>query len=276
MQYKIKVIDRFKLAIKNRKKLTSNLQSALHGFYIPNDLCGKSNAKTLKGEAENITTYVMYLAPHKQNSKGVNLCTNASKGCILACLFSAGRGRFGSVKYARINKTDYYLKDKKMFMYQLEREIQKYVDRHAKDNSKFAIRLNGTSDISFNSVMRKFPNVTFYDYTPNLRRVKNNNVPNYDLTFSRKEDNEAKVLEALSLGIRTAIVVSEDLYKTLTFDGKVLIDGDKNDLRFLDANGLVILYAKGDGKKDESGFVINDKNKLKKYVDIVTNAKVTA
>tara|TARA_R100000664_G_scaffold33979_2_gene53117 strand:- start:567 stop:1397 length:831 start_codon:yes stop_codon:yes gene_type:complete len=276
MQYKIKVIDRFKLAIKNRKKLPSKLQTALHGFYIPNDLCGKSNAKTLKGEAENITTYVMYLAPHKQNSKGVNLCTNASKGCIDACLFTSGRGRFGSVKYARINKTDYYLKDKKMFMYQLEREIQKYVDRHAKDNSKFAIRLNGTSDISFNSVMRKFPNVTFYDYTKNLNRAKNNNVPNYDLTFSRSESNEDQVLEALSLGIRTAIVVSEDLYKTLTFDGKVLIDGDKNDLRFLDANGLVILYAKGDGKTDESGFVINDKNKLKKYVDVVTNAKVIA
>ena len=218
----------------------------------------------------------MYLAPHKQNSKGVNLCTNASKGCILACLFSAGRGRFGSVKYARINKTDYYLKDTKMFMYQLEKEIQKYVDRHAKDGSKFAIRLNGTSDINFTSVMRKFTNVTFYDYTKNLRRAKNNNVPNYDLTFSRSESNEDQVLEALSLGIRTAIVVSEDLYKSLKFDGKVLIDGDKNDLRFLDANGLVILYAKGDGKKDQSGFVISDKNKLKKYINIVTQAMVTA
>ena len=276
MKYKIKVIDRYKLAIKNRKKLPSNLQSALHGFYIPNDLCGKSNAKTIKGESENITTYVMYLAPHKQNSKGINLCTNASDGCIASCLFSAGRGRFGSVIYARKNKTEYYLSDKKLFLYQLEKEIQKYVNRHKKDGSKFAIRLNGTSDINFNSVMRKFPDVTFYDYTKNLRRAKNNNVPNYDLTFSRSESNEEQVLEALSLGIRTAIVVSEDLYKTLKFDGKVLIDGDKNDLRFLDANGIVILYAKGDGKKDQSGFVIGDKNKLKKYIDIVTQSKVIA
>ena len=276
MDYKIKIIDRYKIALRNRKKLPSKLQTALHGHYIPNDLCGKSNAKTLKGEKKNVTTYVMYLAPHTQNSQGINICTNASEGCIDACLFSAGRGRFGSVIYARTNKTEYYLKEKKLFLYQLEKEIQKYINRHKKDGSKFAIRLNGTSDINFNSVMRKYPEVTFYDYTPNLRRVKNNNVANYDLTFSRKEDNEAKVLEALSLGIRTAIVVSEDVYKSLKFDGKILIDGDQDDLRYMDSKGIVVLYAKGDGKKDESGFVINNLEQVKKYVKIVTQSKVIA
>ena len=38
-----------------------------------------------------------------------------------------------------------------------------------------------------------------------------------------------------------------------------MIDGDKDDLRFLDpANVVVGLYAKGKAKKDTSGFVINN------------------
>jgi len=37
-----------------------------------------------------------------------------------------------------------------------------------------------------------------------------------------------------------------------------LLDGDKDDLRFLDAPmSVVALYAKGDAKKDTTGFVID-------------------
>ena len=37
-----------------------------------------------------------------------------------------------------------------------------------------------------------------------------------------------------------------------------LLDGDKDDLRFLDAPmSVVALYAKGDAKKDATGFVID-------------------
>ena len=43
-----------------------------------------------------------------------------------------------------------------------------------------------------------------------------------------------------------------------SFGGSATLDGDKDDLRFLDApHSIVALYAKGDAKKDASGFVID-------------------
>ena len=44
-----------------------------------------------------------------------------------------------------------------------------------------------------------------------------------------------------------------------TFLGRPVINGDKDDLRFLDPKGVIVgLYAKGQAKKDNSGFVINN------------------
>ena len=43
-----------------------------------------------------------------------------------------------------------------------------------------------------------------------------------------------------------------------TFLGKKVVDGDTNDLRFLDDSGIVVgLKAKGSAKKDTSGFVVH-------------------
>jgi hypothetical protein len=43
------------------------------------------------------------------------------------------------------------------------------------------------------------------------------------------------------------------------FRGLDCIDGDKDDLRFLDPKGVVVwLSAKGKAKKDTSGFVVRD------------------
>ena len=50
---------------------------------------GISNAKTAKN---SLDTFILYLAPYKQNSKNINICPQASKGCAAACLFTAGRG----------------------------------------------------------------------------------------------------------------------------------------------------------------------------------------
>jgi hypothetical protein len=42
------------------------------------------------------------------------------------------------------------------------------------------------------------------------------------------------------------------------FKGRPVINGDNDDLRFLDPEGVVVaLYAKGKAKKDTSGFVID-------------------
>ena len=58
-----------------------------------------------------------------------------------------------------------------------------------------------------------------------------------------------------------AIVFKDKNNIPKTFMGLPVIDGDKDDLRFLDPNNqphVVALYAKGQAKKDNTGFVINN------------------
>ena len=54
-----------------------------------------------------------------------------------------------------------------------------------------------------------------------------------------------------------AVVFRDALPKM--FKGLKVIDGDKHDMRFLDETQVVVgLVAKGQGKKDTSGFVIDN------------------
>ena len=76
---------------------------------------GKTNAKMKKNEID--FSYILYMSPYTQNSKGINVCPKASAGCAEACLYSAGMGRFSNVKKARINKTEFWIKDKKAFYF---------------------------------------------------------------------------------------------------------------------------------------------------------------
>ena len=62
------------------------------------------NAKTRKGEKLGILTGILYLAP--ANESGVmNTCASSTPECRHACLYTAGRGRFDSVRKGRIRKT---------------------------------------------------------------------------------------------------------------------------------------------------------------------------
>ena len=228
---------------------------------------GSTNTKTAKN---NIETYILYLAPHTQNSKKINICPKASKGCAAACLFSAGRGRFSNVIVSRTNKTEYYLSDKKTFINQLSKELIKIASKSIKQNTKIAIRLNGTSDLDFIALIKKynnldllngqqFKNLVFYDYTAILGKIKKYINTSYKLTLSRKENNESEILEALKLGGNVAAVFKNDLPKK--YKGFTVIDGDQSDLMMLyNKNVILGLKAKGDAKKDKSGFVIDGYN----------------
>jgi hypothetical protein len=84
----------------------------------------------------------------------------------------------------------------------------------------------------------------------------NGNFPkNYHLTFSRSESNESHTDLIMSMGGNVAMVFENKL--PTTYKGKKVINGDENDLRFLDSKNVIVgLVAKGKGKKDDSGFVI--------------------
>ena len=212
---------------------------------------GSTNAKTAKNPE---TTYILYLAPYTQNSKKINICPKASAGCAASCLFSAGRGAFSNVIQSRVNKTEYYLHDKEKFILQLAGELVKINKKASKETNQTLIRLNGTSDLDFVYLLKKYANfdisnynnLHFYDYTKILGKVK-----------KYIEDNEAETIQALKIGANVSAVFSGDLPKT--YKGFTVVDGDKTDSEMLAFKGLILgLKAKGKARKDTSGFVINN------------------
>lgn len=225
---------------------------------------GVTNSKTAKN---NIKTFILYIAPHNMNNKGINVCPKASKGCAIACLYSAGRGKFSNVQSSRINKANYYVHDKIKFVNQLAAEIRKKVKTARKTSEKIAFRLNGTSDLDFVYLLKKYANLdietlkdvaNFYDYTKILgKAIKYLKHPNYTVTFSRAEDNENDTLKALNIGSNVAAVFSGNLPQT--YKGFKVVDGDKTDLEMLRYKNVILgLKAKGEAKKDNSGFVITE------------------
>lgn len=222
-------------------------------------LLGIANTKTMKGEALGYRTYIMHLAP--STLSGYQVCPMASTGCASACLNLSGMGRFSNVQAARIAKTKWFFEDRGAFMQQLLKEIQSAIRSSQKAGLVPVFRLNGTSDIRWETIavfadgfwheniMDAFPSVQFYDYTkiPNRRNIPSN----YHLTFSRSESNQLDV-EMTQYNIAVVFDHLPEMYL-----GRPVIDGTETDLRFLDPENVVVgLKANGKAKQDQTGFTV--------------------
>lgn len=219
------------------------------------------DSKTIKGEKFGYLTGILYLAPANEANPAINLCPKASAGCRAACLFTAGHGRMSPVKKARIRKTNLFLYEKDKFFEQLISDISFLKRKAAKRGKIPCIRLNGTSDIPWEKIKFKgknifnhFPEIQWYDYTKSKERFSKKLPKNYHLTFSRSEENEEEVKKLIRKNVNIAVVFTKVPNK---FMNRKVINGDLNDLRFLDEKGIIVgLKAKGKAKKDFSGFVI--------------------
>lgn len=228
-----------------------------------------TNAKTVKGQKYGYMTGILYMAP--STISGHNTCPMAKvAGCEAACLYSAGRGAFNSVQQSRIDKAKWFHEDRATFLVQLVKDIEKLA--HKADNSGMVplVRLNGTSDIRWESipvirdgitypnVMAAFPGIQFYDYTKIANRK---GIPaNYDLTFSYSglPGYQKYVGQAKAAGMRIAVVFRKREDIPSSFLGMECVDGDDSDIRHLDPQGVVVaLYAKGNAKTDLTGFVVD-------------------
>jgi hypothetical protein len=227
--------------------------------------CG-SNAKTVKGDGSEYLTAIMYLTPWK--SAGINVCPMAEQAkCIDGCLNSAGRGQMSSVQVGRARKTQWFASDRIGFMAQLVADLESFVSYCIKRGIQPCVRLNGTSDIRWElipvsghrNIMEAFPVVIFYDYTKIANR---RGLPdNYHLTWSYSEASKAYAIQsaiAVANGLNIAVVFRRKGDIPTEFLGLPTIDGDRDDMRFLDPKGVVVaLYTKGKAKQDQSGFVVN-------------------
>jgi hypothetical protein len=225
-------------------------------------LLSTANPKIQKGTKMGYLSFILHLAP--SDLSGKNTCPKATKGCIAACLNTAGRGGMfkrgentNMIQKARIRKTKYFFENRDAFMQDLIQDMVKAMNYAAKKGLTPVFRLNGTSDISWekyvvngqgDNIFQMFHMVQFYDYTKVLgRKVKH--IPNYHLTFSKADGNDADVAEALLQGM-SVVAVYDKIPAGVP-------SADETDLRFLDPKGIMLgLKAKGRAKKDYSGFVI--------------------
>lgn len=219
-----------------------------------------NNFKMQKSVKFGYLTAILHLAPY--NLSGYNICPKATVGCATACLNTAGRGQMNCVQKSRINKTLYFINDRQKFLEHLFKEITTYEKMAKKKKLKLAVRLNGTSDLAweryrfkdYKNIMELFPQIPFYDYTKILNRFNEILPKNYNLTFSRSENNIKEVNELITTSNNIAVVFNKLPKRYL---GRKVVTGDDSDLRFLDPKKTIIgLLAKGRAKKDLSGFTV--------------------
>ena len=218
-----------------------------------------SQTKMAKGEKFGYKTAILHLAPFTLSGK--NVCPKASKECVKACLNTSGRGMMHSVQKARLNKTNYFWTNRNGFLWDLSKEIEQLKKRAAGQGFKFAVRLNGTSDLAWHkfkidggsTIHELHPDVQFYEYTK-VPSYLNHDVKNLNVTFSDSGRNDSDIRAAIASGHNVAVVFADRLPKK--WKGKKVIDGDRHDLRFLDPSGVIIgLIAKGAGRKINNKFI---------------------
>ena len=207
---------------------------------------------------------ILYLAPDDLADGKRTVCPYAKIAkCNEACLNTAGLGGvYSSIQKSRIRKTLMFLNETEKFFDLLIKDIDKFVKECDKLGKKPALRLNGTSDIQwetievegFKNIFEMYPNIQFYDYTKIPTR-KVSHIANYHLTWSYSQANDKYASLFEKVPYNKAVVFMDALPSM--FKGLKVIDGDKHDMRFLDkTNSVVGLLAKGKAKQDDTGFVI--------------------
>jgi len=225
-------------------------------------LLSTANPKIQKGTKLGYLSFILHLAP--ADLSGHETCPKRTAGCTAACLNTAGRGGMfkrgentNTIQKARIRKTVAFFFDRDQFMKDLYKDIVKAKKFAERQGLIPVFRLNGTSDLSWEkytvgttdmNLFQLFPTTQFYDYTKILGR-KVAQYPNYHLTFSKADGNDADVARALAQGL-SVVAVYDEIPAGVP-------SADETDLRFLDPRGVMLgLKAKGRAKKDYSGFVI--------------------
>ena len=147
------------------------------------------------------------------------------------------------------------------FLTQLRKEIKAFIVKARKKGSIPCVRLNGTSDIPWETtgIIDEFPDIQFYDYTKIYKRAvkyANGQMPsNYHLTYSLNEDNIQQAFDILNKGGNISAVFRHGLPEK--YKGYTVINADDSDLRFQDPHNIICgLKAKGKAIKDYSGFVL--------------------
>lgn len=226
---------------------------------------GDTNTKLAKSNAADTVYRTWGLALAPANESGYQVCSSASEGCRNSCIYRQGRVVvFKQIVAARIAKTIAWKEHKAWFLKRLFWELHGIAQRGRREGYTPAIRLNVTSDVMWEKEAPKlfemFPSIQYYDYSKHYKRMlrwcKGELPSNYHLTFSRSEGNEHYARHVLDAGGNVTVVFRDKNFPS-EYLGHRVINGDVTDMRFLDDENVVVgLYAKGTGRQDDTGFVV--------------------
>lgn len=184
---------------------------------------------------------------------GYNVCGHSTDTCRLFCVADAGGGRWQSAIDARIRKTQMFFQQQDRFADRLSEDIETFIEHCAQNGTVPACRLNTFSDLPWERIKMRMAlghgtvidlysdRVTFYDYTkyPYFARASTDK---YHLTYSASGNNTEACQRALSEGYTAAVVFDTKRKAPLpqSYWGHDVIDGDVDDLRFLDSPGTIV------------------------------------
>jgi hypothetical protein len=249
-----------------------------------NRIFSTDSPKAIKAEAYGYLNAIHYMAPAELGGVG-NLCPHASAGCRALCLgHYSGQASMvadlesgdNATRKSRREKAQLFMRDRPRYLAAMVLELTRLVRQANALGKRLCVRLNGSTDIAWETVRFSangktifdlFPAVQFVDYTKNPRRFDRPLPANYWLTFSRSETNAADAIGLLQRGFNVAVVFAGEAPKA--WHGFETVDGDTHDLRHLDPRGflasgaqyrsgfVVALSPKGrKAQKDTSGFVV--------------------
>lgn len=226
-----------------------------------------SNTKLSKqsSRSDGYAIYSLFLAP--ADVSGHEMCLWRTEDCTKLCLNCAGKGALSSVQAARIRKTKWLVERPRSFMYSLMAEMHKITNKHHGTPITPVMRLNGTSDLPWDQICPElftfFGSVgwRFYDYTKSVQRAE---MQPWDNTLSFSGHNWADCERLLrAKKCRVAVVFDTKRGEPLPteYKGFPVINGDEDDLCFLDDVGLIrgLRYKRVPNGNINTPFVVSTK-----------------
>lgn len=194
-----------------------------------------SSAKSEKSRAKGWLSAVLYLEP------SLKLCPFSTPACRAACLVHSGRLPMPKAQSARAKRTELFHSNPTLFRELLEAELLLHKARAKAQGLKPCVRLDGTSDTGMHADLAAFldgHDIRSYDYTKDLQRAVEN-PEHYTFSFSGGKVSKRNALAFLASGGRVAVIFQGQDLPT-EWEGFPVIDGDADDLRFLDPPGVVV------------------------------------
>lgn len=213
-----------------------------------------NSVKAEKAIKFNYLNAIQYLAPSTMS--GIEHCPCKTSQCDPleggACLVMTGQLGMSTGLKAVISRSLYLAKYTKTHKDLILSEITKHYYSAKAKNKKLAIRLNGTSDLPFetkkyNQLLQAiescFPSVALYDYTKIPVRAskayhRKKGLKNYTVCYSYDGGNKRYCKDLLREGGTISVIFANEIPESLW--GYLVIDGDESDLRFLDSPGSIV------------------------------------